>query len=96
MTNERALPLFYIAPRATELPYHAMLFSRVVLTHTTSVDAAREQEGFMPESIGVEIGVPLNIGLYAFASKERRDKFIRLANADSEIENAVAVKLQHL
>lgn len=96
MANERALPIFSIAPRSHELPYHALLFSPVVLVSTGVVDVAREDTAYTPESIGVELGVPLTIGLYAFASKEKRDKFLRLANADSEIENAVAVKLQHL
>lgn len=96
MTNERALPQFYIAQRAHEMPYHAMLLTPIVLSATTSVDVAREQDGFTPESLGVEVGVPLHMGLYAFNSKEQRDKFIRRANANSEIENSIAVKLQKL
>jgi hypothetical protein len=76
------------------LPYHALLFSSVVLVSTGLVSVAREDDAYTPEDIGVEFNVPLPLGIYSFPSKELRDKFLRRANGYSEIEVALAIKLK--
>lgn len=93
MTSERALSVFVVPARVFDKPYHALLLNPIVLTTTEDVVIGREDGGFTPEPFEVEMGVPLAMGVYAFTSKENRDRFVRRANAESELENAIAVKL---
>lgn len=94
--DERKIPMFTLSPFVRSREYHALVFSAVIFQDTTSVEIAKETEGFVRKLIDTDFAVPLPMGIYCFTAKATRDLFIRKCNSLSEMESAIAVSVKQL